>query len=80
MPPQHERDPHVSREVFEMFATNATKMLDGHEEDSRDHEKRIITLETEAKRQKSNWSFVGGIIGGIITAAIAEWVKSMIHH
>lgn len=78
MPPPHERDP-VSREVFDYFATQATKMLDGHEKDSMDHEKRIFALELESKASRKSWAFFAGIASGILSTAAVEGIKYFAH-
>lgn len=74
MPPTHERDS-VSREVFDYFATQTTKLLDGHEKDSIDHEKRILALEAAQNASKAIWM----LSGGIISTVIVEGIKLLAH-
>lgn len=74
MPPAHERDT-VSREIFDFYASHTTKMLEDHEKDSIDHEKRILAIEAESKASKALW----GLFGGIFSTVLVEGAKFLLH-
>jgi hypothetical protein len=80
MPAIHERDErYVHKEIFDFFVNGATKLLDKHEKDSIDFQRRIMDLEAARNAAKTRYAFWGSISGAIFSTAVIEGIKYLTH-